>query len=314
MSNDLKQLKRLVREFRTNVSGDLRAQVRVKAVNTFLNGGNNLKLLEDDDIISVWESIFFALWHAEMGRGCEEIIAAVDRACVKNYRLTRAGFQIIAKKWYGIDQYRIDKISHLSRHLLVILIEQQITIWFRSCKKRKLGTDDISCKQLIRRTLNDVVRSYGLCYFLLEISGEEISKSLTRIYDRLGIVTGKFEVKANLIVFIYKQIINFASNIELDSRLLRTFDLYVVKRLIEEIISNESQLTQILVSLRLYQAIDVRCRKPKNSPKGRSKALLERWSALLQEIHENCINAEYFPASPMPIKDTIHMDSVLKNK
>lgn len=278
-------------------------------MNTFLNGGNNLKLLSDEDINSVWDSIFYSLWYAEMGRGCEEIIAAVERACSNNYRLTRIGFQTIANKWYGLDQYRIDKISHLSRHLLVVLIDHQISLWFKSCKKRqKIGTSDVFCKQLIRRTLNDVVKSYGLCYFLLEILGQEISNSLARVYDRRNIITGKFELKADLIVFLYRQIVNFASNINLDARLLRTFDQYVIKRFIEDILPNESQLTQILVSLRLYQGIDKCCNRSKNPVTPKCKTLLRRWSALIQETHENCINGEYFPPSIVPIKDTIHLD------
>lgn len=267
-----------------------------------------MKLLDDHDIDTIWESLFFALWYAEMGRGCEEIIAAIERACSSSYRLTRFGFQTIAKKWYGLDQYRIDKVSHLARHLLPVLLQHQINLWLKSCRRRKsLGTRDVACKQLLRRTLVDVSKSYGLCYFLLEILADEISKTLTRTHERLNIITGKFELKANLIIFLYKQVIIYASTTQLDARLLRTFDQYVVKRFIEDILPNESQLTQILVTLRFYQALD-RFRKKMNSQtSGKCKALFERWSSVIRDTHEKCINGEYFPTASVPLKGTIRL-------
>lgn len=280
----------------------------MKAVNTLLNSGHNLRVLDDEDVETIWESIFFALWYAEMGRGCEEIIAAVERACSTSYRLTRVGFQTIANKWYGLDQYRVDKVSHLARHLLPVLVKHQIALWLRTHKKSKnLGTRDVNCKQLLRRTLNDVLKSYGLCYFLLEILAEEISNSLLDIYDRFDITVGKFELKANLVIFLYRQIISFATNVKLDARLLRTFDQYVIKKLIEEIMPKESQLTQILISLRLYQTLD-KCRnRKKDPPTGKCKALLKRWSIIIQDVHEHCINCDYFPQSKFPSKNTIHL-------
>lgn len=303
------KLRKLVRDSKATICGDAKAQVRVKAVNTLLNGGYNLKLLTNSELKTLWDSLFFALYYAEMGRGCEEIIAAIERACYSNYRLTRIGFQTIAAKWYGLDQYRIDKVSHLSRHLLEVSIDFQISLWFKSCKKRKkFGTRDVYCKQLIRRVLNDVVKSYGLCYFLLEIMSEEISKSLNRFYSRVRITIGWFELKANLIVFLYKQVINFASHIDLDARLLRTFDQYVIKKLIQGVLPNESQLTQILISLRLYQDINKRFNKSKRKTVStKCRSLFSRWSSLLQETHESCINGEYFPPSIVPIKDTINI-------
>lgn len=297
-----------MRSFNATLCGDSKAQTRVKSVNTLLNSGHNLKLLDDNDLDTIWESLFFALWYAEMGRGCEEIIAAIERACSSSYRLTRIGFQTIAKKWYGLDQYRIDKVSHLARHLLPVLLKHQINLWLKSCKKSKsLGTRDISCRQLLKRTLVDVSKSYGLCYFLLEILADEISKTLTRTYRRLNIITGKYELKANLIIFLYKQVIVYASTTQLDARLLRTFDQYVVKRFIEDILPNESQLTQILVSLRFYQALDKHRKRLKSPTSGKCKALFERWSSIIRETHEKCINGEYFPIAPVPLRGTIRL-------
>lgn len=265
-----------------------------------LNSGHNLKVLDDSDIDTIWESIFFALWYAEMGRGCEEIIAAVERACSTSHRLTKVGFQTIAKKWYGLDQYRIDKVSHLARHLLPVLLDHQIAVWLKSCKKSKeLGTRDVYCKQLLKRTLLDISKSHGLCYFILEILAEEISKSLTSTYERLNIIVGKFELKANLIVFLYRQVVNFAASIQLDARLLRTFDQYVIKKFIEDLLPNESQLTQILVSLRFYQTLDKYKKKSKNSS-SKCRALLRRWSIIIHDTHEKCINGEYFQTSIIP--------------
>lgn len=301
-------MKKLVRSFNATLSGDSKAQSRVKSVNTLLNSGHNLKLLDDHDIDGIWESLFFALWYAEMGRGCEEIIAAIERACNSSYRLTRIGFQTIAKKWYGLDQYRIDKVSHLARHLLPVLLKHQINLWLKSCKKNKsLGTRDVSCKLLLKRTLIDVSKSYGLCYFLLEILADEISKTLASTYERVNIVTGKFELKANLIIFLYKQVIIYASTAQLDARLLRTFDQYVVKRFIEDILPNESQLTQILVSLRFYQVLDKYKAKLNSPTSGKCLALFERWSNIIRDTHEKCINGEYFPIAAVPRKGTIRL-------
>lgn len=291
--------------FEQTVCADTKAPIRVKAVNTLLNSGYNLRILGDNDVETIWESIFFALWYAEMGRGCEEIIAAVERACSKSYRLTRIGFLTISKKWYGLDQYRIDKVSHLARHLLPVLIEQQIKLWLKSKKNRKLGTQNVRCKQLLKKTFNEVIESYGLCYFLLEILADELSKTLVRVYERLHITVGKFELKANLIIFLYKQIISLAASIKLDARLLRTFDQYIIKKFIVDVLPNESQLTQILVSLRLYQALDKQVKKKKNPLTGKCRALFQRWSGIIQDIHEKCINGEFFPTSVLPIKGTI---------
>lgn len=273
-----------------------------------LNSGHNLKVLDESDIETIWESIFFALWYSEIGRGCEEIIAAVERACSSSYRLTRVGFKTIAQKWYGLDQYRVDKVSHLARHLLKVLVNHQIALWLRNYRRSKeLGTRDVSCKKILKRTLIQVSDSYGLCYFLLEVLADEISNSLTENYRKLGIMVGKFELKANLIMFMYRQIIDFSTRIKLDARLLRTLDQYVIKRFIEEILPREAQLTQILISLRFYQALDIYRRRKNNQPTGKCKALLKRWSFIIQDIHQDCINCEYFPLSKLPVKDTIQL-------
>lgn len=290
-----------MRSFQDTLCGDAKAQVRVKAVNTLLNSGHDLRILEDRDVKNIWESIFFALWYAEMGRGCEEIIAAVERACSTSYRLTRVGFQTISEKWYGLDQYRIDKVSHLARHLLPVLLDHQIVAWLKSRKRSvKLGSQDLSCKRMLKVTLEDISKSQALCYFVLEIVAEEINKSLTDTYQRLNIIVGKFELKANLILFLYRQIISFASNISLDARLLRTFDQYVIKKFIEDILPNEAQLTQILITLRLYQALDKKTSlKSKRPLTGKCKALFLRWSSIIRQAHENCINGEYFKNKPL---------------
>lgn len=296
-----------MRSFHDTLCGDAKAPQRVKAVNTLLNGGHNLAVLDDKDIDEIWESLFFALWHAEMGRGCEEIIAAIERACRRSYRLTRTGFRTIASKWYGLDQYRIDKISHLARHLLPVLIEHQVNLWFKSCKaNRQLGTRDIYCKPLIKKSLKDIMKSYGLCYFILEILAEEVGKTLTKVYKRRGIVIGKFELKANLILCIYKQVIGFASDSNLDPRLLRTFDQYVIKKFFEELMPHESQLTQILITLRLYQNLERHAnRKSNDKITSKSRALFDRWSKIIRDTHERCLDGEYFPDSIIPKIATI---------
>lgn len=241
-----------------------------------------------------------------MGRGCEEIIAAIERACSMDHNLARVGLITIANKWYGLDQYRIDKISHLARHLFPIILDKQIALWFKSLKgKRRLSSKDVPCKQLLARTLDDIKDSYGLCYFILEILAEETNRSLTRFYERRHITVGRFELKANLIVFIYKQVIRFASCAHLDARLLRTFDQYVIKRFMIDILPDESQLTQILITLRLHQALDRYVSKKGNPLSPKCRALFERWSEIIQDVHENCINGEYFPHSAAPLKGTI---------
>lgn len=305
---DLKQLRREIRKLHDVLCGDARVQERVKAVNHLLNYKDNFRHLDSGDIDTIWESLFYALWFAEMGRGCEEIIAAIERACRISYRLTKAGFKIIAEKWYGLDQYRLDKVSHLARHLLTVLLDHQIKLWLRSCKhNRNLGTRDIYCKQLLRNTFDNIYSSYGLCYFLLEVLADEINKTLKVFYKKIKIVTGKFELKANLIVFLYKQIISFASSVSLDSRLLSTFDQYVLKKFVEELLPNESQLTQILVSLRLYQSLDKIPRKKKNPSSKKCESLLSQWSRAVQNIHESSINCEHFPVSTKPIAGTIKL-------
>lgn len=301
------RLKKAIRQFHQTVCADSKAPVRVKAVNTLLNSGYNLRILDDGDIETIWESLFFALWYAEMGRGCEEIIAAIERACSSSYKLTRVGLLTISKRWYGLDQYRIDKTSHLARHLLPVIIDQQIKMWLKTRRKQKLGTQNIRCKRLLKKALNDIVDSNGLCYFILEILADEISKTLIRIYDEQQMIVGKFELKADLIVFLYKQVIAFASNIRLDARLLRTFDQYVIKKFIVEILPNESQLTQILISLRLYQTLDehIKGRRDNQQLNAKCRALFMRWSEIIQDIHEKCLNGELFPTSILPIKGTI---------
>lgn len=270
-----------------------------------MNSKNDFKLLEDQDIETIWESLFYALWFAEMGRGCEEIIAAIERACKASYRLTKAGFKTIAEKWFSLDQYRLDKMSHLARHLLTVLLDHQIKLWLRSCKhSRNLGTRDVYCKQLLRNTFDNIYSSFGLCYFLLEILADEINKTLKVLYQKTNIVTGKFELKANLIVFLYKQIISFASDVSLDSRLLSTFDQFVLKKFVEELLPNESQLTQILVSLRLYQSLDKIPRRRKNRPSKKCESLLNQWSKVVQNLHESSINCEHFPIAAKPIAGT----------
>lgn len=238
-----------------------------------------------------------------MGRGCEEMIAAIERACHGSYRLTRIGFATISKMWYGLDHHRIDKISHLARHLLPVVLEQQIKLWFKVRERNRPETQGVKCKPLLRKVLDEVVSSYGLCYFLLEIMAEEISKSLSRIYDQTKIFTGRHELKANLIVFLYDQVISLASNIQLDARLLRTFDQYVIKRFVTEILPNESQLTQILVTLRLSQSLDETSQSSKPLS-GKATALFKRWSDIIKDQHEGAINCEFFPANMLPIRDT----------
>lgn len=305
---EVKLVRREIRTFHDILCGDLRVQERVKAVNKLLNCQKDLKLLDDKDIDMIWESLFFALWFAEMGRGCEEIIAAIERACASSYRLTKVGFKTIALKWYGLDQYRVDKISHLARHLLTILLNHQIKLWLKSCKQSKrMGTRDIYCKQLLKNTFDNIYSSYGLCYFLLEILADEMNKTLRIFYDKAHIITGKFELKANLIAFLYKQVIGFASNVNLDSRLLSTFDQYVLKKFVEELLPNESQLTQILVSLKLYQALDKIPKRKKSPPSKKCQSLLNQWSSVVQNIYEESINCDHFPTSVRPLAGTIKL-------
>lgn len=298
--------KKIVRQFNQTACADAKAPVRVKAVNTLLNSGYDLRNLDDSDIELIWDSLFFALWYAEMGKGCEEIIAAIERACRGSYKLSRVGLLTISKKWFGLDQYRIDKVSHLARHLLPVIIEQQIKLWMKTRKRQKLGGHDVNCKQMLKKALSDIASSYGLCYFILEILAEEISRTLIRVYDEKHITVGKFELKADLIVFLYKQVISFASDVKLDSRLLRTFDQYVIRKFVDEILPNESQLTQILITLRLFQALNEHLNDKKSQRiNGKCRALFSRWSGIIQDIHEKCLSGEFFPNTIMPVRGTI---------
>lgn len=292
-------IKKLIQSSKNTLCGDAKSQTRVKALNTLLNGGHDLRKLDDKDLTEIWECIFYALWYAEMGRGCEEMIAAVERACTNNHKLSRAGFMIIAQKWYGLDQHRIDKVSHLARHLLGTIVQQQIHRWFKSYQKRKkFASNDVFCKQIIRRTLEDVVKAEGLSYFILENLSQVITSSLATTYERYNITVGKFELKANLLVFIYKQVFVFASKLDFDSRLASTFEQFLIKRLLKDVLPNEAQLTQILVSLRLYQALE----KISKKSTLKTKPTLHRWFVTLQNSHDNCINGKEFTESRVPIK------------
>lgn len=274
------------------LSADAKVQDRIKAVKNIFNGNTNLKELETNQIDDLWESLFFSIWYAELGRGFEEITAAITSGCNKYPRLLEICFKKLSQKWYGLDQHRVDKVSHLARHLLSTLINYQIEIWLKALKYSKKKKETIKCRQVLWRVMIDVHSSKSLCDFILENFNEETSKCLNQFYYRRNMVAGYDTVKSKLLIFVYNQLIRFASSVNLEPRFVHLFEKYVFKLFFTQVLSNESQVSQIYVTLRLNQALK----------KHKSNRLLTRWSSRVDEIHQRCINGEYFPHIRTPHK------------
>lgn len=312
-SRNKKDIRKLVDQLTLRTGGDAKVADRITAVNTLLNGGYHLELLYDEpkELEKLWESLFFALWHAEMGRGFEELTTVIIRGCYSFPRLIQTGFNVISSKWYGLDQFRIDKISHLTRHLLHALIEYQVIQCLKSFKRSKRVGGSLRCKPVTLKTLQIVKPSKGLCEFMLELFAEETRKVLCKVYIDHNLVIGHETQKAKLIIFIYKQLISFnASQNTLESRIVRIFDLYVFKHLFTHILQNESQVCQILVTLRLKEALAKKVSKSDQALATNCRKLFTRWSMIISEIHENCINSVYFPHSKLPILQNIETNIV----
>lgn len=292
---------KLVRNLGKQVAADARVPDRVKAVNSLLNGGYDLKILTERDIDCLWEALFFAAWSAEMGRGFEEITAAIARACSNFPNIIQSGFRVIAAKWYGLDHYRVDKISHLTRHLTASLFDYQLELWLRTVNKNKNRTGKkVNCKLLIKQTIEDTSKSYGMRDFLLEIFAEELNKSLYRVYNRFGLLVGHQVLKSKLLIFIYNQLIHYCSEIKMDGGLVRSFDSYIFKQFIELVLMNETQVCQIFVTLRLAQLLKRVEKKKSNELPGSNRKFLKRWSKIFDDMHESCMNGELFPLSKAP--------------
>lgn len=271
-----------------------------------LNSGHKLELLKKEQLETIWEAIFFALWYAEMGKGCEDIIAATVRGCKNRYEFTRLGFKEIAKTWFGLDQHRVDKVSHLARHLTARLIQIQIKMWFEA--KRKVdGESRKPCKPIVFAMLNDIQNSIGLLYFVLSIFVEEFKRALDVVYAKMNIYTGHSELKTEILSFVYKQFFMFIVVQKYDFRLVSTVDINVFQEFLTNQLANESQLTQIHATLKFKKILDryTEGKKSKSFTINRKTELtMCRWSDMVSSIHDSCISGQYFTDCliPKPVK------------
>ncbi|CAH2101915.1 unnamed protein product [Euphydryas editha] len=80
----------------------------------------------EDSFVRIWRGLFYAVWMSDkpliQEELCDNIAGILDlfspNQIESAMRMSKAGFKVLAKEWYGIDQHRLDKFLMLVRRYL----------------------------------------------------------------------------------------------------------------------------------------------------------------------------------------------------
>lgn len=82
--------------------------------------------LSEESCIRVWKGLFYAVWMSDkplvQEELCDNIASILDlfsaNEVASAMKMVKAGFKVLAREWYGIDQHRLDKFLMLVRRYL----------------------------------------------------------------------------------------------------------------------------------------------------------------------------------------------------
>ena len=184
--NEENQKKVLIKRFVIAISRPLSAEENLSLIEAILKDLKPFKL-DEIDYGYLWKGIFYSIWYAEMGKGCERIVEKLYE--LAGAKLIVHGFGQMNKDWFSIDYIRIDKYMYLTRrltHRLLLLYFGQFVKWFRSRAKAATSESNESnetkstkaskrCPNLLKSAL-DRMSGVGLVDHFLDIVYAECFK------------------------------------------------------------------------------------------------------------------------------------------
>lgn len=133
----------LIKRFVIAISRPLSTEENLSLIEGVLSDLKPFKL-DAVDYGYLWTGIFYAIWYAEMGKGCEQIVERLYE--LANAKLIVHGFDKMNKDWFSIDYIRIDKYMYLTRrltHRLLVLYFGQFVKWYRSSRVKTAGESNV---------------------------------------------------------------------------------------------------------------------------------------------------------------------------
>lgn len=131
---------KLVKEFVIKVSSPIAPNKRIKTMRQVLKVAPHFT---HKQLTYLWRGLYYCIWYTEMGKGCEEMCRLIaESECDK---LLLSGFEAMARDWYGMDNYRIDKYSYLVRLMTNSIISRQVTILLNNFSQQREESDS-RCK------------------------------------------------------------------------------------------------------------------------------------------------------------------------
>ena len=183
MDQERREKKSLIKKFVIAISRPLSADESVCLIEDILKDLKPFRL-DADDYGYLWKGIFYAVWYAEMGKGCERIVERLYE--LANAKLIVHGFEQMNGDWFSIDYIRIDKYMYLTRrltHKLLQLHFGRFVKWFRSRQLKASSSETTEtettrsarCPNLLRSALN-TMSGVGLIDHFLDILYAECFK------------------------------------------------------------------------------------------------------------------------------------------
>ena len=169
------QKKSLIKKFVIAISRPLSTDENLLLIEGILN---DLKPFQLDvtDYGYLWKGIFYSIWYAEMGKGCERIVERLHE--LANAKLIIHGLEQMNGEWFSIDYIRIDKYMYLTRrltHKLLILHFCQFVKWFKRQGANEL-TDELNEEKQSKQPKNRIEKqAVGRCPNLLKSALNKMS-------------------------------------------------------------------------------------------------------------------------------------------
>jgi len=288
----------LIKNFVINISRPLTLNENLELIENVLKDLKQFKL-DENDYGYLWKGLFYSIWYAEMGKGCEVIVD-------KLYELAKPKliiniFDQMNREWFSIDYIRIDKYMFLTRRLTHKLIQIQFKRFIKSSKVLLSNNSEsigkIKCPNLVKMVL-DKMEGVGLIDHFLDIFYAECFKIISPFI-------GDSKMKKLIVVFlniINKALINRLFKSSKDDRILSVAKIELFN-LFNHLKRNKFILEQTMINL-----IDL-C----NSSS--SKELRSIGMALEKKLEDLLVIRNKQPdILPAKIKLTYNRKKALKNK
>ncbi|KAL7296343.1 hypothetical protein TKK_0010357 [Trichogramma kaykai] len=132
-------------------------------------------VFSEEDFLRLWKGLFYCMWMSDKMLIQEELAETISKLvfCFESFDTallyTKCAFKTLAKEWFGIDNYRIDKFQMLVRRI----VRQTFVLcknysWDKPCV--------VAIAKIFQELLMDPKTSLGLNLHITEIFMEELAK------------------------------------------------------------------------------------------------------------------------------------------